>query len=290
MRTPRPFLLWSALILTASWSLALPPPEINSFSEAAGAQPRLALAAAMPPGGALPYLDRFIDAMSAGSRTGAAPGLPPFPELSPRTPSPKKAPSRALRTPVVPTPKPTAAYLRTFRARLSHPEVTDRYDELILKYAEAYKLEPRLLKAIIAAESEFTPMAVSPRGARGLMQVMPATAEELGVPPSQLQDPESGLRAGAAYLAVLFKTGLRRYDLQGVAFKDAPMWLKQRVIAAYHGGPRHLFHNRWHRQTRNYVRKVFLFYRSGVTDFRGPQGATSVKPGACTGPSAGILY
>jgi len=263
MRTHRPFLLWSALILTPCRGLASAPAEIDPLSEGMGEGPRLAMAAA-PGGAVLPYLDRFVDAMGAGSRTGAAAGLSPLGELSLR-----KRASRPPRTAVISTPKPTSAYLRTFQALRSHPEVTDRYDDLILKYARAYELEPRLLKAIIAAESEFAPGAVSPRGARGLMQVMPATAEELGVPRGRLHDPEFGIRAGAGYLALLFKAGFRRYGLKGVAFKDSPTWLKQRVIAAYNAGPRHLFHNRWRRPTRSYVRKVFLFYYSGVTDFRG---------------------
>ncbi|MFC1680156.1 transglycosylase SLT domain-containing protein, partial [Elusimicrobiota bacterium] len=77
---------------------------------------------------------------------------------------------------VIATPKATRAYRRTFRILMNRPQVTDRYDEIILKYAELHDLDPRLLKSIMSAESEFNHKARSPAGARGLMQLMPRTA------------------------------------------------------------------------------------------------------------------
>lgn len=169
---------------------------------------------------------------------------------------------------VIPSPKASRAYRRTFRVLRGRPQITDRYDQLILKYAHLHGLDPRLLKSIIAAESEFNRSARSPAGAIGLMQLMPHTAQEMGVSPGQLTDPEANIRAGAKYVEHLFQRAWRKYNLKGVRYQDAPVWVVQRVVAAYNAGPRFLYRNRWHRQTRHYVRKVLLFYQSDVTDIR----------------------
>lgn len=171
---------------------------------------------------------------------------------------------------VVPVPKETPSYRRTFKIMLANPDKTDRHDEHILRYAKIYKLDSRLLKSIMAAESEFKPEAVSPAGARGLMQVMPATAEGVGIPASKLHDPASGVKAGAAYLQVLFRAAWKIFNLKGVRYTDAPMWVVQRVIAAYHAGPKFLTRRSLYPATRAYVRKVVLFYHSKVTDLRRP--------------------
>ena len=174
---------------------------------------------------------------------------------------------------VVPVPHETPAYRRTFKIMLANPEKTDRWDEMILRYAKIYKLDSRLLKSIMAAESEFDPKAVSPSGARGLMQVMPSTAQGVGIPASTLNDPLSGVKAGAAYIQVLFKAAWRIFNLKGVRYTDAPMWVVQRVIAAYHAGPKFLTKLNLYPSTRAYVRKVVLFYHSKVTDLRRPSSA-----------------
>jgi soluble lytic murein transglycosylase-like protein len=179
---------------------------------------------------------------------------------------------------VVPIPKATAAYRRTFNILLAQPDKTDRYDELILKYSRRYRLDARFLKSIMAAESEFDAKAVSPAGARGLMQVMPRTSEEMGVAARNLNDPELGIQAGAAYIQRLFKTAWRLFHLQGVRYTDVPHWVMQRVIAAYHGGPKLLTRSRWFSSTRAYVRKVVLYYHSKVTDLRRPVGVSRKLP------------
>jgi soluble lytic murein transglycosylase-like protein len=76
-----------------------------------------------------------------------------------------------------------------------------QYDDLIIKASEKHKIEPALIKAIIKAESNFNHRAVSPKGARGLMQLMPATASSL-----QVQDsfhPENNIEGGVKYLRYL---------------------------------------------------------------------------------------
>lgn len=163
-----------------------------------------------------------------------------------------------------------AAGAHVFDGGQPRPDKTTRYDDLVLRYARKHRLDPRLLKSIIAAESEFNPKAVSPAGARGLMQVMPATAVQMGVSARRLHDPESGIAAGAAYIHQLFRTAWRLFHLEGLRYTDVPLWVMQRVIAAYHAGPKFLTRTRWHASTRAYVRKVALYYHSKVTDIRRP--------------------
>ncbi len=196
--------------------------------------------------------------------------------LTPHAPGYINAPPNNLRIPpvpkptplIVPVPKATPAYKYTFRVLAAHPEITGRYDEIILTNSLRHRMDPRLVKAIIAAESEFSNEALSPRGAIGLMQVLPITAEELGVPRSDLHDPQANIRVGTAYLERLYRAAWKQYRLKGVKYQDAPLWVVERIIASYNAGPRALTRNSFMRQTRNYVRKVLLFYRSDVSEFR----------------------
>lgn len=247
-----------------------------------GARLALAFPAKGPMGAA--RLNQIFD--SARMRADSLPnGVVAAPRLSERAPSSElaltdKRPSAARlhQELVVPVPKETPVYRRTFKILLTQPEKTDRWDDLIIKYARRYHLDARFLKSIMAAESEFDPKAVSPAGARGLMQVMPVTAASVGVPARKLNDPEYGIKAGAAYIQQLFKTAWRIFHLQGVRYTDVPHWVMQRVIAAYHAGPKFLTRNRWYSSTRAYVRKVVLFYHSKVTDLRRPTGITLELP------------
>lgn len=166
--------------------------------------------------------------------------------------------------PIPPAPPPE--FQRTFRRLLTRPDRTRAYDALIRERALTLGLDARLVKAIVAAESEFTPRAQSPAGAVGLMQVMRATAEYMGVSAGALFDPLSNIRAGTAYLAHLFARAWKRYHLSGVPYSRAPQWLIQRVVAAYNAGPRFLARRKLYRETREYIRKVLLYYRSAVSD------------------------
>lgn len=83
--------------------------------------------------------------------------------------------------------------------RMAPPEVARVVDAV----APAAGLEPHLLLAVISAESGFRAKAVSPKGAQGLMQLMPATARRLGV--ADPFDPEQNVRGGARYLTELLK-------------------------------------------------------------------------------------
>jgi soluble lytic murein transglycosylase-like protein len=121
--------------------------------------------------------------------------------------------------------------------------------ELAASVAARHGVDPGLVLAVIAVESAFHPSAVSPKGARGLMQLMPATAAELGV--SDAFDPEQNLDGGVRHLREL----LRRYqgDLT-------------RTLAAYNAGAasveRHGGVPPWP-ETRDYVAAVLRRYHEG---------------------------
>jgi membrane-bound lytic murein transglycosylase F len=74
------------------------------------------------------------------------------------------------------------------------------YDDLIRKYARKYGLDWRMVAAQMYQESGFDPKAKSWAGARGLMQIMPRTARELGIDPKDLYDPETNIAAGTLYM------------------------------------------------------------------------------------------
>ena len=105
-----------------------------------------------------------------------------------------------------------------------------RYDALIKPAAEAEDFDWRLIVAQVYQESGFDPDTVSFAGARGLMQVMPRTAEELGVDPVRLAEPEVGIDAGVRYLAWVRER-----------FPDLPpgeqLWF---ALAGYNAGPGHV--------------------------------------------------
>jgi hypothetical protein len=162
---------------------------------------------------------------------------------------------------------PPAPFVRSFNRLLARAE-TSHYDALIRTNARQKGLDPRLVKSVIAAESEFSPRAKSPAGALGLMQIMPQTAGAVGVEGRELFDPAANIRAGTAYLAYLFERAWQRYHLKGVEYSRAPSWLVQRIVAAYNAGPRFLARRHLYTQTREYVRRVLLFYRSAVTELR----------------------
>jgi soluble lytic murein transglycosylase-like protein len=156
-------------------------------------------------------------------------------------------------------------------ATTPEPPTSIRYDGLILQAAQAQRLNPSLVKSIIAAESGFSREAVSVKGARGLMQVLPETAESLGVSRRRLRYPGANLRAGTAYLNWLYRVAWRLYGLRGVPYRDGPAWAHRRVIAAYHGGPAMLGRDHWPPKTSAYVENVWRYYRCPSAALRLPR-------------------
>ena len=210
---------------------------VRSSSRAAGWRTRLAvllLAAALPGLGLLPAApaaaDRqiytFVDAR----------GVTHFTNLPPRDdryqPIPRRAAARGFSFGRIPK--------------------NWGYDGLIGLTAREHQVQPALVKAVIAAESNFDPGAVSRKGARGLMQLMPETAQELGVDDSF--EPSDNVRGGTRYL----RSMLDRYgDLS-------------RAIAAYNAGPTAV--DRYggippYPETQDYVNRVLTYYRAYHGDF-----------------------
>ncbi|BAU49148.1 lytic transglycosylase [Sulfurifustis variabilis] len=91
-----------------------------------------------------------------------------------------------------------------------------RFHRVIQEAAERYKVDAALLHAVIAVESAYNPRAVSPKGARGLMQLMPAIARHYGC--TDPYDPEQNIRAGARHLGVLLRRFKRDLSLALAAY------------------------------------------------------------------------
>jgi soluble lytic murein transglycosylase-like protein len=127
------------------------------------------------------------------------------------------------------------------------------FDVLIARLAAREELPPALVKAVVRAESNFEPAAVSRAGARGLMQLMPATAAELGV--EDAFDAEQNLQGGTRYLRAM----LDRYG----------DW--RHALAAYNAGPDAVDRHAGippYPETREYVERVLHYYRRYDGDFR----------------------
>jgi soluble lytic murein transglycosylase-like protein len=120
---------------------------------------------------------------------------------------------------------------------------TERWDDVIVHHSREQGVRPDLVRAVVQVESAYNPNAVSPKGAQGLMQLMPTTARELGV--RNPFNPIENIRAGIMYLRRL----LDRYNNDEVL-----------ALAAYNAGPAAV--DKYgekvppYRETRDYVKKV----------------------------------
>ena len=123
------------------------------------------------------------------------------------------------------------------------------YDRIITGKSSKYKIEPAIIRAVITAESNWNPVAVSNRGAIGLMQLMPSTAKDMQV--VNPFDPEENIEGGARYLRHL----LNRFN------GDIEL-----ALAAYNAGPARVEKSGGIPpipETEKFVKKVLSIYKGG---------------------------
>jgi soluble lytic murein transglycosylase-like protein len=116
------------------------------------------------------------------------------------------------------------------------------YDNLVQSIAQKYRVEHTLIHSIIRAESNYDRFAVSPKGALGLMQLMPATAIQYGV--KNVFDPRENIEGGVKYLKDLIKLYNGNTKLVLAAYNAG-----QEAVKKYNGIPPY-------RETKNYISKI----------------------------------
>jgi soluble lytic murein transglycosylase-like protein len=132
-------------------------------------------------------------------------------------------------------------------AKRSKPD-TDKYDHLIAESCSLHGVDFALVKAVIRAESSFDPYAISSKGAEGLMQLMPETAQRLNVANSF--DPQENIKGGVKYLKYLLERF--NYDLKlSLAAYNAG----ETTVAQVNGVPNY-------RETKNYIAEVLRYYQA----------------------------
>jgi hypothetical protein len=130
-----------------------------------------------------------------------------------------------------------------------HPMISEReLEPVISRYSRQHHLHPALIRAVIKAESDFDPMAVSRAGAVGLMQLMPQTAARMHVRDSY--DPEDNIGGGTRYLRHLLDRFSGNLPLALAAYNAG-----EHVVDRYQSLPPI-------DETRQYVRKVLRYYRT----------------------------
>lgn len=149
------------------------------------------------------------------------------------------------------------------------PPLTNKtpFQKLILAAAARYQLDPDLIHSVISIESNFNPKAVSPKNARGLMQLMPQTAQFLGVHDSF--DPEQNINGGARYLRDLLAKYRNNLTL---------------ALAAYNAGPETV--DKYGRrvppylETMKYVQRIAKTYAKLKADASGPGASSRANTGS----------
>jgi len=158
-----------------------------------------------------------------------------------------------------------------------------RYDAVIERYADKYGVSATLVRAVIQVESDFNAACVSHKGARGLMQLMPATAKRFGV--TKIHDPEQNIHGGVRYLAYL--TRLFPNDLP-------------RVLAGYNAGENAVLKHGGippYSETETYVKRAMTVYYGrayaggggGAMSFAGRRTGKKLRGGFSAPVAAALL-
>ena len=123
------------------------------------------------------------------------------------------------------------------------------YEDLIIEAAKIYSLDPRLIRSVVQVESAFNPRAVSPGGAKGLMQLRPSLARELGV--RNPFDPRQSIMGGACLLRRLIDMHQGDIRLALASYNAGP-----RSVARYGGVPPF-------QETRDYIKRIIDLLEHG---------------------------
>ncbi len=126
--------------------------------------------------------------------------------------------------------------------------------KLVTKLAPLYAVDPQLVMAIISVESGFNVRAVSPKNARGLMQLIPATAKRFHV--KNAFDAEDNIKGGLAYLQWLLTFFKGNVSLVAAAYNAG-----ERAVERYNGIPPYT-------ETKNYVKKIRKLYKKRIHPYR----------------------
>src|ERR1700733_3021883 len=236
---------FAVAMLAAFGGPALPPPSHAQIAAAVDSSGKMTFINSNP----APTSQK---AHSRSRMTAPAPAVPAQPVTADvdEPPTPKEAPVAATPAkPVAPAAIPSTADTEasgSFVKPIEPTTVQDPMDRIVQEAAQRHKVDPALVKAVIRTESDWNPHAVSRKGAEGLVQLIPETAERFGV--GNPMDPVQNVEGGTTYLRWL----LDRYngDLR-------------KTLAAYNAGegavdqsggvPRY-------RETKQYVQKVTHAY------------------------------
>jgi Transglycosylase SLT domain len=171
--------------------------------------------------------------------------------VAPREPEPASPPSSLS---PIRTPDELIEHLRRERAE-SAPRSAEEgsfgnpntYDELIVRAARSYQVDPSLIKAVMHVESAFNPRATSHAGARGLMQLVPDTAQRYGV--RNIYDPEENVYAAVRYIRDLMDRFNNNVRLVLAAYNAG-----ESAVIEYRGVPPYV-------ETRAFVQRVLYYMR-----------------------------
>jgi soluble lytic murein transglycosylase-like protein len=235
---------FAAALLAAVVGLALPAPTRAQIAAAVDSSGKMTFINSNP----APTSQKAHSRSTISAPAPAVPAQPVTPDVD-EPPTPKRAPVAATpakpAAPAVPLTADTEA-TGSFVKPIEPTTVQDPMDRIVQEAAQRHKVDPALVKAVISTESDWNPRAVSRKGAEGLMQLIPETAERFGV--GNPMDPVQNVEGGTTYLRWL----LDRYngDLR-------------KTLAAYNAGegavdqsggvPRY-------RETQQYVQKVTHAY------------------------------
>jgi Transglycosylase SLT domain len=148
----------------------------------------------------------------------------------------------------------------------SIPLWQSKYNDIIVKAARFHDVDAALVSAVIKAESDYNPQTVSHKGARGLMQLMPATAERFGVRNSF--DPEQNIYAGTKYLRWLLDKFDGNADLAVAGYNAGEGNIKK-----YQGVPPF-------RETVNYINRIARHIRKAIETQVIPRDVAASHPAA----------